>query len=255
MKHAHSARRWRLFLPVALALALVVAMVLVTSALAKEVTDEEEPVVEPAAPSYSAVDLEVGVEYMQDYPGTGSDLPNADNNGWGFYNTLRYHGWTWLGFPRWCQFSGHNCFLWSDQNAWEDDWVDDNGNWIDNVDYIFYEGHGWPGGFTFVNTSHDDEYVQHGEVQNLWGNGDAEWIFLLSCSVIADSSRGNWAGTFNGLHGIAGFRNTAYDVNGFGSTLATYLIFGYDMKDSWFKTCDSEQPGGVHAQIIVDEWW
>lgn len=205
-----------------------------------------------AAISYSAADLEVGVYYMSDYPGTSSDLPNAANNGWGFYNTLRYHPLTFLGYPRWCQFSGHDCFLWSNSNAWEDDWVDNNNSWIDQVDYVFYEGHGNPNLFTLH--SPDDEYVSHTEVHNQWGDIDLEWIFLLSCSVMADSHRADWFRSFNGLHGMAGFRTTAYDVPNFGSTLAYKLIFGYNIKDAWFKTCDQKQPSGVQAQIITEAY-
>lgn len=57
--------------------------------------------------------LEVGVEYIQNYPGTSSDLPNADDNAWGLYNSLRARGW--------CNASWADCFIWYNQNAWEQD--------------------------------------------------------------------------------------------------------------------------------------
>ncbi|MCB0112767.1 MAG: hypothetical protein KDD84_01700, partial [Caldilineaceae bacterium] len=152
---------------------------------------------------------------------------------------------------RWCNFSGHDCYIYGNSAVWEDDFVDNNNSYIDQNDIFFYEGHGWPGGFTV--RAPDDEYVQHGEVQGDWGDVDLEWGFLLSCSVIADSSRGSWHGAMDRMHGIAGFRNTAYDVNGFGSKLATYIVFGYTYKDAWFKTCDTKQPSGVQAQIIVED--
>lgn len=240
-----------------LSLALVMAVLSLSisapSALADE-GDNPKPDADASATeataAWSSGEHEVAAYYMADYGGSG-DLPNAQSNVTGFYNTLRYHPYTIFGFPRWCNFSGHDCYLYGNSAVWEDDFVDNNNSYIDSVDIFFYEGHGWPGGFTV--RAPDDEYVQHGEVQGFWGNVDLEWGFLLSCSVIADSSRGNWHGAMDGMHGLAGFRNTAYDVNGFGSSLATYIVLGYTYKDAWFKACDTKQPSGVQAQIIVEE--
>ncbi|MBX3052422.1 MAG: hypothetical protein KF753_13140 [Caldilineaceae bacterium] len=226
--------------------------------LVPDIALADEPAIDPggvdvpeqAAVSYSAVDLEVGVHWMGDYGGNG-DLPNSQSNGYGFYNTLRYHNWTLFGFPRWCQFNGHDCYIYGNSSAWEDDYVDNNSNYVDNVDVTYYQGHGWPGGITL--NPPDDHNVQYGEVQGKWGDGDWEWGFFNTCSMMADSSRSSWYGTMNGMHGIASFRNTSYNTAGFGSKLATYLIFGYSFKDAWFKTCDAKQPSGVQAQIIVED--
>ena len=248
-------RQWKLTL---MALVLLLSMILVpASVLAQDVAPEAG---EPAATddldeadataAWSHGGHEVAAYYMSDYGGSGN-LPNSQSNVTGFYNTLRYHPWTVYGLPRWCNFSGHDCFIYGNASAWEDDWVDNNNNYIDSVDVVFYEGHGWPGGFTM--RAPDDKYVQHGEVQGLWGNVDLEWMFLLSGSVIADSSRANWYGAMDRMHGIAGFRNTAYDVKGFGSAVAEEIVFGYSYKDAWFKACDTKQPGGVQAQIIVED--
>lgn len=203
-----------------------------------------------SAVNYSAVDLEVGVHWMGDYGGNG-DLPNSESNGYGFYNTLRYHPWTFFGYPRWCNFSGHDCYIYGNSSAWEDDYVDNNNYYVDDVDVTYYQGHGWPGGITL--NPPDDQHVQHGEVQGMWGDVDWEWGFFNTCSMMADESRTPWYGAMNGMHGIASFRNTSYNTAGFGGQLATYLIFGYSFKDAWFKTCDSKQPSGVQAQIIVED--
>lgn len=241
-----------------LALVMVLSMLLTpASILAQDVAPEAgEPAATTgtddadAATAWNAGEHEVAAYYMSDYGGDGN-LPNSQANVTGFYNTLRYHPWYIWGYPRWCNFSGHDCYIYGNSSVWEDDFVDNNNNYIDSVDVVFYEGHGWPGGFTV--RAPDDEYVQHGEVQGFWGNVDLEWMFLLSCSVIADSSRPNWYGAMNGMHGIAGFRNTAYDVSGFGASVATNIVFGYSYKDSWFKSCDTKQPSGVQAQIIVED--
>lgn len=258
MKHTpflRPKRQWKMTL---MALVMLLSMALVpASVLADEVTPaageptESDNADQPNAPAaWSNGEHEVAAYYMSDYGGSGN-LPNSQGNVTGFYNTLRYHPWTIFGYPRWCNFSGHDCYIYGNSSVWEDDFVDNNNSYIDSVDVVFYEGHGWPGGFTV--RAPDDEYVQHGEVQGFWGNVDLEWMFLLSCSVIADSSRANWYGAMNKMHGIAGFRTTAYDVAGFGSTLATNMVFGYSYKDSWFKTCDTKQPSGVQAQIIVED--
>lgn len=234
---------------------LLICALLITPGLALA----DEPVVEPddtgetseqSTVNYSAVDLEVGVHWMGDYGGNG-DLPNSQSNGYGFYNTLRYHNWTLFGYPRWCNFSGHDCFIFGNGSAWEDDYVDNNSSYVDSVDVTYYQGHGWPGGFTL--NAPDDTTVQYGEVQGKWGDGDWEWGYFNTCSMMADASRTPWYGTMKGMHGIASFRNTSYNTAGFGSQLATYLIFGYSFKDAWFKTCDAKQPSGVDAQIIVED--
>ena len=239
-----------------LPVALLMVLLLFSAAWAGE--EDEKPdgggVAEAAstdaAAAWNAGEHEVAAYFMSDYGGDGN-LPNSQANVTGFYNTLRYHPWTIFGLPRWCNFSGQDCYIYGNSSVWEDDFVDNNNNYIDKVDVVFYEGHGWPGGFTV--RAPDDEYVQHGEVQGLWGNGDLEWMFLLSCSVIADESRPSWYGAMAGMHGIAGFRNTAYDVSGFGASVATNIVFGYSYKDSWFKSCDTKQPSGVQAQIIVED--
>lgn len=248
-------RKWQAIL---LTLTLLLSMLLLpASVLAQDVAPEagepattDEPNNADAPAVWYTSEHEVGAYYMSDYGGDGN-LPNSQENVTGFYNTLRYHPWWIWGYPRWCNFSGHGCYIYGNSSVWESDFVDHNDYYIDTVDVLFYEGHGWPGGFTV--RAPDDEYVQHGEVQGLWGNGDLEWMFLLSCSVIADESRPNWYGAMNGMHGIAGFRNTAYDVGGFGASVATNIVFGYSYKDSWFKSCDTKQPSGVQAQIIVED--
>ena len=250
--HRH---RWKLIL---MTLTLLFSMILIpASVLAEDMAPEagepvsvDAPDTADATAAWNAGEHEVAAYYMSDYGGDGN-LPNSQGNVTGFYNTLRYHPYTIWGYPRWCNFSGHDCYIYGNSSVWEDDFVDNNNSYIDSVDVVFYEGHGWPGGFTV--RAPDDEYVQHGEVQGYWGNSDLEWMFLLSCSVIADESRPNWYGAMDGLHGIAGFRNTAYDVSGFGATVATNIVFGYSYKDSWFKSCDTKQPSGVQAQIIVED--
>jgi hypothetical protein len=107
----------------------------------------------------TAWDREIGVEWINNYPGTSSDLPNAAGNAWGFYNKLRSYGGA-------CSV-GH-CFIYGNTSAYEEDFKrhdrgGKNNYYVDDVDIVFYEGHGWPGGFTFKTPwghgTHDDSYL------------------------------------------------------------------------------------------------
>jgi hypothetical protein len=199
--------------------------------------------------------LEVGVYYVADYPGTADDLPNAAGNGWGLYNTLRSAGW--------CAFSGNQCFIWGNSNAWEEDFKrpelgGNNDNWVDKVDLVFYEGHGNPSLFTFKtpwgNGTHDDSYLTYNDAYLAWGNVDLEWMALLSCSVLADSHELDWAWTMNRLHLLMGFETTAYDVSGFGTRFAQYINAGWRVSLAWMTTCDQKQPTGVRAKVLAEEY-
>ena len=201
--------------------------------------------------------LQVAVEYHADYPGTGDDLPNAAANAWGFYNYLLGRGWA-------------GRFIWGNQNSWEGDfkksslggWENSYGGYgVDTADLVFYEGHGNPTLFTFDTPwgdgTHTDNYLTYNDARLAWGDYDAEWIALLSCSVLADSHQLDWAWTFNQLHLLLGFKTTAYDVGGFGPRFATYIDNNYhnfNLTSSWFKACDDRQPGGVVAKVMAEEY-
>ena len=110
-------------------------------------------------------------------------------------------------------------------DSWEEDFKRNslggtNQAWVDDVDLVFYEGHGWPGGFTFYS-GHDDGSLTYQDAYRTWGDRDVEWIGLLSCSVLADSHRVDWANTMANLHLLMGFKTTAYDVAALAPSSAT----------------------------------
>jgi hypothetical protein len=207
--------------------------------------------------------LKVLVRYTADYPGTSSDLPNAAANASGLYNYLVSRGW--LGRS-----------IWGNQNSWEGDWKKQSlGGWensygwqgIDTADLVFYEGHGNPSLFTFNtpwgNGTMTDNYVYASDAYMAWGDLDAEWIALLSCSVLADNPSSGfqnqtaWAWAMNHLHLLMGFKTTAYDVGGFGPRFATYIdnsTRNFNLTASWFKACDDRQPNGVVAKVMAEEY-
>ena len=72
----------------------------------------------------------------------------------------------------------------------------------------WYTGHGWPGGFTFKNTTQNDGSIVPADAN--WGNGDLEWMQLESCQVLQDTNGSadyfqRWGGAINGLHMLNGF--------------------------------------------------
>ncbi len=122
-------------------------------------------------------------------------------------------------------------FNWSGTNAWERDFIDPSlrgdgldQSYVDNVDLVFYIGHGWPGGFTFVSNQADGSVVYNDAVK--WGNLDLEWLSLLSCSVLKGYPGGTlppwyqrWGPDFDGLHLLTGFETTAYELGGIWQSL------------------------------------
>jgi hypothetical protein len=79
-------------------------------------------------------------------------------------------------------------FNWSGTAAWEKDFLNPptglDTTYVDNVDLTFYIGHGWGGGFTFEDTTHNDSSLTYTDANGQWGNGDLEWLALLSCQVL-----------------------------------------------------------------------
>ncbi len=279
MKRVRLSRRWWLSGPIvilAIALLLVTFLALSTAAAmeAELADDEEVPLDEgdeawldergasPSGVLGPAVwagrgEREVGVEYVANYPGTAHDLPNAANNAWGFYNILRWYG------GGGCSWYGNDCYIWGNANAWEEDFKrtdrgGTNNNWVDDVDIVFYEGHGNPSLFTFKTPTgggtHDDSYLTYTDARRAWGDKDAEYIALLSCSVLADSHEVDWSRTMYGLHLLLGFETTAYDVRNFGARFAWRIVAGDYIRTAWFRACDTHQPSGVRAKVLANEY-
>jgi len=97
--------------------------------------DIDEPVIAAGAGDDGI--LEVGVEYVNWYPGSG-DLYGTDDDALGIYNELGAGGWT-------------KRFAYGNGSAWEQDW---KATWrpgggtenvyVDTVDLAYFSGHGGP---------------------------------------------------------------------------------------------------------------
>ena len=152
-------------------------------------------------------------------------------------------------------------FSWTGTNAWEQDFkANQDSSWIDNTDITFYVGHGYGGGFTFEDNSHDDGTLYYTDADDDWGDKDLEWLALLSCQVLkstwsSKSRFDRWKQEFDGLHILLGFHTNAYAWNSFSGEFADNMVRNpflwwnhpMKMKDAWFNAKDTDQPSGVVA--------
>ena len=200
----------------------------------------------------------VGVEWINDFPGTVNDRSHWDESGDGFYNKLRNAGWT-------------GKFRWTNWSAWEKDFKRAaSGGWeesyADNADAVMLCTHGSTAWDSFWGrTNHsvyfgstvDGHHLVPGDAYRSYGNKEAEWICFDSCSTLAD--RGYWYTTFDGLHLMLGFANTMYVISyGDGRKWAEYMIddgwwdWPKTVTQAWFSTVDDLQPQGVKARVLAE---
>ena len=149
-------------------------------------------------------------------------------------------------------------FSWSGTNAWEQDFkASSDSSWIDNTDITFYVGHGYGGGFTFEDSSHDDGTLDYDDATGDWGDKDLEWLALLSCQVLKHDWSGmshfdRWKQEFDGLHMLLGFHTNAYAWMSFSGEFADNLLKSSPMKvrTAWFEATDTDQPNGVVPVVM-----
>jgi len=223
-------------------------------------------------PAYYAMAI---MQLDEDIPDFGTERGCDDLgafNQWAF--DLRMKDW------------GYSRFYWWGWSAWERDFKDPHCHptgldhiYVDNVDITFYIGHGWPGGFTFVNPRQDDSWLTCDDAAVCpcplggWGNEDLEWLALLSCQILAWQDPSvpwpdtmwwqRWGPSFNGLHQILGFDTFSYDVPYFGWVFADSMIgkeFQWlwwkwrqeplPVRAAWFHAKDWQQPFWVRAAVM-----
>ena len=209
---------------------------------------------------------EVGVEWINDFPGTENDVHYWDASCDGLYYQLLDHGWT-------------SRFHWSDWNTYETDFKDESfggeeDSMVDSADIAMICTHGsgtkdyyWNQDLSSVyfGTTHTDQHVSPGDAYKAYGDRDLEWLAFDSCSVLSDngpdpfSNRGYWATTMNGLHLLLGFRSNMYV-----SPPGDGLLWGFYMNglqpflppstvmQAWFQAVDWVQFKGVCARVLAE---
>lgn len=181
---------------------------------------------------------EIGIEWVVEYHGRGTNLPNCKQNAEGFYNKL----------------DGIKEFNWGNDLAWDQDFeqggvgcpsAGTDHKWVDNVDIAFFSGHGSDKGPSFGVSKHDDGRASSGEVR--LGNKDLEWIVYDACEVLR--KKGNYYNNaynmFQGLHFMLGFHTETYDVADRGEIFAEYLNAGYTIRSAWINACKETEASSV----------
>ncbi len=140
-------------------------------------------------------------------------------------------------------------FSWADDDVFESDFVDPtDASWADNVDLMWFQGHGNRDGFA-TGDRQGDGFVHRDEAT--WGNTDLEWLVAHSCSVLelgsgATSVWNRWEPAFARLHLMLGYGNSSYNVNGDGQDFGDDLADdGMRLRDAWIDANEDEQPNGV----------
>lgn len=160
---------------------------------------------------------EVGVEWVNQYNGKAPNLSACDDDAVGFYNAIRAVGWTGV-------------YNWGDNNAWERDFKSvtvtggNDANYADNVDFVYFAGHGNRDGFYF-GTNQTDWQVKYSDLR--LGDKDEEWIALSSCLCMnynsgAVFSRWGWP-VFKGLHMILGMDTVMSDTPSMGTYFVRFM--------------------------------
>ncbi|MCP4155942.1 MAG: hypothetical protein GY757_49925, partial [bacterium] len=206
----------------------------------------------------------VGVEWVVDYSAVGKSVVEGRGScATGFYTTIKAH-------PKWKgRFNNGNADAWEEHFKKASKGGTDS-NWIDNVDFAYFAGHGAGagyfssgvgrgGGFTFGQYAHDDWVLSAipNNSEPCWGDKRLKWIVLDVCSALARKNDGDgveytiderWANTrvMRGLHYILGFRTFAGDSSERGRIFAEYLTGArdgvkYTIREAWHKaTADTE---------------
>jgi hypothetical protein len=199
----------------------------------------------------------IGIEWVRKYNGLQANLSNTKAQAEGFYDTL----------------NATQVFNWGDDLAWDRDFEEpglgspssgSDTTWADNVDFVFFSGHGSPSGFLF-GVNKDDAIAKPSEIR--WGNRELEWIALDACQVLERDGvfdRWGWP-VFSGLHMILGFHTTTLDESNRGRLLAQYLNSGWTVRDAWIRCCqDTEDSSTEWAYLRADNassdtyndhWW
>jgi len=201
----------------------------------------------------------IGVEWVNQYHGRAGDLSNNDDNALGFYNTL----------------SGTRQFQWGDDWAWDEDFEESGVGapaagtdqlYADNVDIVFFSGHGFSYGAFYGIASHDDGVAIPSNMR--MGNRQCEWLILDACLCLAYNDGrvfDVWRPTFTGLHYILGFHTTTGDSGDRGRRFAQKLNDGMRVRDAWIQACVETEGGGTYwaylradsggTNTYEDHWW
>jgi len=201
----------------------------------------------PSAPqgAYDDGVKEIGIEWV----GLTHNKPLwwTETNIEGWYNKMGTTG----GFSR--------EFNWGEYSAWEEDFKDaqfsgTDTQWIDAVDFVYYQDHGGPDGVSFVS-NHDDHGLNYWHMR--LGDGDLDSIVFDACSPLAwQNSTGHdvfqrWAPAMRGIHQVCSFGTSSKNSNTRGTAFATYMTdLGMTIVSAWFRACEETEPSDHTSAVF-----
>jgi hypothetical protein len=172
--------------------------------------------------------------------GLSGGLGGSQKNAQGFVDELAAIGWKVR-------------FNWGDANAWESDWRRNDDTWVDAVDFVFYTGHASSDGWLLAVP--DDTFLHFNETagsRDLWGANNLEWAVIAACGPLQDEVVGSggdvldrWRDAFDGLHILMGYAQDTIDNEEEGKRLVQYAKSGSTIIQSWFRTGQEIQGGGI----------
>jgi hypothetical protein len=256
---------WKL--PVVVSMIVVLLAAGVRWGSAQDADPSTAPIIEPQrAQGWGDEGIrEVGVEWINDFPGTVNDRSHWDESCDGLYYGLTSAGWT-------------GRFHFTDWNAWEKDFKrsalgGSENSYVDNVDIAMVCTHGsgaydsfWDKNLSSVyfGSTKTDHDLSPGDAYHSYGDKDLEFLAFDSCSVLSDGgpapyyNRGYWSTVMNGLHLLLGFKNTMYvGAPGDGVYWAMFMKgFAFfpplTVTQSWFLATDYNQPTVTCARVLAE---
>ena len=136
----------------------------------------------------------------------------------------------------------------------------------DNVDIVYFSGHGSGSGILFGVATYDDGTARPSEMR--LGDRDCEWIVFDACQVLEYDDRGVFSrcqAAFAGLHYMLGFDTISHDVGDRGRRFAERLNGGWSVRDAWIRACIETEGAetawaylradGEGTDTFNDHWW
>lgn len=182
--------------------------------------------------------VEIGVEWVGQYAGTGSpvqkNLYTSDSAVGGLHDIVSdpTTAWGWQ-------------FNYGDDLAWELDWRATrlggmSESFTDNVDLAAYAGHGQANKMV-LGTEWDSWYVLANSLDA--GDRDCEWLLTFTCRYLTGSNPTDFRYMMNGVHLVCGYTTDMTITSNAGSMFAYYAKEPYRVRVAWYKYGQATQLG------------
>ncbi len=204
--------------------------------------------------SFLLVGFDVGGEYANNDACGNVQLPDADNDVYGFVDMMT-------------AFGNVRKFVFGNTSFWPDDMVDCSVSggldcsYGDNVTAIYLHSHGGSTSEAFRITTGTTRTIDGSSTcrsytyfnkKQWWKLGDRSlrYLFLVSCHSLELSDLSHWDGVARGLHVITGGDGDLFSTPGRGSSFALLLNFPFfrqSIKNAWFSARNSGEEAVVMA--------